>query len=138
MLLENTIPSSSSSMRGDNRNVVLIPNPAELVSDEDSEKEEDTQGVGMDVNHLGGGILRQAAEINFNDFDDEEPDVQRINDARDVMAAIMDETEEMEIEEEDANTRRGGRRRRRPGSRGERRRSWRRCCCSTLSGRWWR
>ena len=114
MLLEDTIPTSSR--REDNKDVVLIPDAMELVSDKDSEEEEDTQGVGMDVNHLGRGILRQVAEINFNDCDDEEPDMQRINDEGDVMAAIMDETEEMEEdEEEDVNVAPGPSRKRHRG-----------------------
>ena len=65
---------------------------AELWSDEDSEDEEDTTGAGMDVNHLGKGMLRQAGEVVYNDWCDDEPDIQVINDAGEVLEEIMDET----------------------------------------------
>ena len=74
MLLDNNTIANTS-----NRRVILIPDAEETLSDEDSEEEEDTVVAGMDVNHLGRGVLRQQAEIEYNDFRDNEPDVQKIN-----------------------------------------------------------
>ena len=66
----------------------MIPRAEELVSDEDSEEEEDTEGVGMNINHLGEGMLRQQCElVMIGCVDDaEEPDIQVINDAGEVVA----------------------------------------------------
>ena len=66
----------------------MIPRAEELVSDEDSEEEEDTEGVGMNINHLGEGMLRQQCElVMIGCVDDaEEPDIQVINDAGEVIA----------------------------------------------------
>lgn len=82
------------------RQVVVFPDPAELVSDEDSEEEEDTAGVGMDVNHLGKGILRQNAELEYNDVNDDDPDVEELNDAGEVVRTIWDETALQELQDE--------------------------------------
>ena len=94
MLLDNNTIANTS-----NRRVILIPDAEETLSDEDSEEEEDTVGAGMDVNHLGRGVLRQQAEIEYNDFRDNEPDVQKINEEGEVLQVIVDETNEEELEE---------------------------------------
>jgi hypothetical protein len=99
-LLENKVLTSSSS-----RHVELIPDPEEPVTDQDSEEEDDTEGVGMDINHLGKGMLRQQGEIVYNDCGDDEPDVQVLNDAGEVVSQVIDETagpDEQEDEPEDA------------------------------------
>lgn len=59
------------------RDVVFYPPEDVKQSDEDSEGEEDVAG-GMSVNHLGPGLLRQQAEIQFDDPTDELPDVQQV------------------------------------------------------------
>ena len=87
LLEDNVLPRT-------NTQVVMIPDAAELWSDEDSEDEEDTTGAGMDVNHLGKGMLRQAGEIVYNDWRDDEPDIRVINDAGEVLEEIMDETQD--------------------------------------------
>ena len=94
MLLDNNTIANTS-----NRRVILIPDAEETLSDEDSEEEEDTVVAGMDVNHLGRGVLRQQAEIEYNDFRDNEPDVQKINEEGEVLQVIVDETNEEELEE---------------------------------------
>lgn len=76
------------------RHVEMIPDPVEPVTDEDSEEEEDTEGAGMDVNHLGKGMLRQMGEIVFHNCDDNEPDIQVMNSAGEVLEEIMDETQQ--------------------------------------------
>jgi len=87
------------------RTVNIIPDSNEVVTDEDSEEEEDTGGVGMDINHLGRGILRQQGEVDFMDEDDELPDLTVYNTAREVVQMVDDETGEQDMpseEEEEA------------------------------------
>ena len=65
--------------------VILIPDAEEPYTDEDSEGEEDTGGRGMDVNHLGCGLLNQAAEIFVNNASDDLPDVTVCTDGNTVL-----------------------------------------------------
>ena len=74
---EATAPSTS---------VILIPDPEEPYTDEDSEDEEDTGGRGMDVNHLGRGLLNQVAEIIVNNVPDDLPDVTDYDDLGEIVA----------------------------------------------------
>jgi hypothetical protein len=53
--------------------IILIPPEEELLTDEDSD-EEDEDGMSMDPNHLGKGILSSQAELVVFD-DDELPDL---------------------------------------------------------------
>ena len=85
-----------------NRQVAMIPNAEEPVSDQDSEEEEDTEGVGMDIDHLGQGMLSQAGEIIFNDTEDNEPDLQVLNDFGEVVMPVMDETRRQDEQEDEA------------------------------------
>ena len=56
-------------------NVTLIPDSNEPITDEDSEDEEDITGRGMDISHLGRGLLSQEGELDFlNNDDDDLPD----------------------------------------------------------------
>lgn len=75
------------------RNVVLFPPDQDTVSDEDSEEEDDT-GIGMNINHLGPGMLQMAAEIEFDDPVDELPDIQQLNDDGQVGDAVEDELDD--------------------------------------------
>lgn len=69
----------------------MFPPGGDEDTDEDSEEEEDAPG-GMSVNHFGPGILRQQGEIQFNDFYDELPDIQEIDDSGLVTGKVPDET----------------------------------------------
>lgn len=60
------------------RNIVLFPPDDEGYTDEDSEEEEDVSGAGHSIDHLGRGILQQVAEINYDDYSDELPDIERV------------------------------------------------------------
>lgn len=80
------------------RNVSMWPDVREIVTDEDSEEEEDTGGVGMDINHLGRGMLRSKGEVAYYDEDDEQPDLTVYNSAREVVDRVEDETMEQDRE----------------------------------------
>lgn len=83
-----------------NRQVVMVPRPEELLSDKDSDVEEDTQGAGMNVDHMSKGMLMQAAELELLNCSDEEPDVEVINEAGEVVATVVDENNMPEEEAE--------------------------------------
>ena len=104
---EVTAPSTS---------VILIPDAEEPYTDEDSEDEEDTGGRGMDVNHLGRGLLNQAAEIFVNNAPDDLPDVTVYGDDGE-RVATEDETMDVEVdneqEEQDQQQNRRGEKRKR-------------------------
>ena len=107
---EATAPSTS---------VILIPDPEEPYTDEDSEDEEDTGGRGMDVNHLGRGLLNQVAEIIVNNVPDDLPDVTDYDGLGEIVAT-EDETMDMEVdgeqveqEEQDQQQNRRGEKRKR-------------------------
>ena len=70
-----------------------------MLAHEDSEEEEDTGGQGMDINHLGRGLLNQAAEIIVTDVPDDLPDVTAYNDLGEILAT-EDETMDMEVDGE--------------------------------------
>ena len=104
---EATAPSTS---------VILIPDPEEPYTDEDSEDEEDTGGRGMDVNHLGRGLLNQVAEIIVNNVPDDLPDVTDYDGLGEIVAT-EDETMNMEVdgkqvEQDQQQNRRGEKRKR--------------------------
>ncbi len=70
---DNSIPETG-------RRIIPFP-PADEgnISDEDSDEEDDMVGVtGMDINHLGPGMLSAQGEIEFEDPDDELPDIQQV------------------------------------------------------------
>lgn len=62
------------------------------VSCEDSEAEEDTGGAGMNVDHMGPGLLSAQGEIVVDDPDDVLPDLQLLSIDGDVMSVVEDET----------------------------------------------
>ena len=83
-------------------NIVLFP-PDEPIDqeDEDSDHEEEDNEDGKCLNHLGPGILRAQGEIEYVDPDDRDPDVQRINQAGEVIDSVADETAPPEDAEAD-------------------------------------
>ena len=82
-------------------NVVFYPDAVEPLTDEDSEEEEDNGGRGMDVNHLGRGILSQFGEIDLNDIEDDLPDLLLYSPSGEIKSLVRDETvQEEEVEEE--------------------------------------
>jgi len=81
--------------------VTLIPDAEEPITDEDSEDEEDTLGRGMNISHLGRGLLNQAAEFTVNDVEDTMPDVTVYNAEGEIERVMEDET--MGVEEDSDN-----------------------------------
>ncbi len=68
-----------------------MPPEKDLVSDEDSEDEEGV--LDKDPNHLGRKTLTMPAELEFNDPEDELPDVEVMDENGDVVEVVVDETE---------------------------------------------
>ena len=56
-------------------NIILFPNTDELVTNEDSD-DEDEGDMTKDPNHLGKGILNQQAELE--EYDEELPDISMV------------------------------------------------------------
>jgi len=73
--------------------VILIPPEDETVTDEDSDAEDEANKAG-NPNRLGKGILSQLAELMIIDNNDELPDLEEVNSARDTSTVVEDETAE--------------------------------------------
>jgi hypothetical protein len=58
-------------------NIILFPAADEVITDEDSEDEEDEGDMSKDPNHLGKDILNQQAEMER--FGEEFPDVTKVS-----------------------------------------------------------